>query len=369
MYNCIWSMKKVLIVFNHPAPYKVRLFNELSKTFDLHVIFERNSASDRNKGFYFEEKYDFTTHKIHGIKVGHEGFISKGVRKHLQYNEYDVVIMNGYSHYAEMKAIDWMKKWHAPYVLYINGGTIKKESSLKRKIKKHYISRANAYFSPDEESNKYLIHYGANPKLIYNYPYSTIYEKEIVSDKPDKAALRKELGILFDKVFVSSGQLIARKNYLSLVKEWKKYPENYGLFLIGDGKQRKEIEQLIKNENIKNVVLTGFLPRQEMFKYFQASDVFLFPSKEDIYGHVINEALSQGIPVISTNKVNSAVKLIKDFKNGFLLDVLEGSEFEQAIDNVLNMDAFLECVNTAKECTIEKMAERHVEMINEVIGK
>ena len=28
MYNCIWSMKKVLIVFNHPAPYKVRLFNE-----------------------------------------------------------------------------------------------------------------------------------------------------------------------------------------------------------------------------------------------------------------------------------------------------------------------------------------------------
>ena len=360
-------MKKVLIVFNHPAPYKVRLFNALSNHFDLHVIFERKSASDRNKGFYFEENYKFTTHKIHGIKVGREGFISNGVRKHLEWNEYDLIIMNGYSHHAEMKAINWMKKWHAPYVLYINGGTIKKESFLKKKIKHHFIARANAYFSPDEESNKYLVHYGANPKVIYNYPYSTIYEKEICYQKPNKEELRKELGIYFDKVFVSSGQLIARKNYISLVKEWKKYSENYGLFLIGDGKQRKEIEKLIKTENIKNVVLTGFLPREKMFKYFQAADCFLFPSKEDIYGHVINEALSQGLPVISTNKVNSAIKLVKNGENGFLLESLEGEEFRKAIEEVINNDFFNECIKTAKANTIEVMAERHIEMIEEVM--
>lgn len=360
-------MKKVLIVFNHPAPYKVRLFNALSKHFDLHVIFERKSASDRNKEFYFEEKYNFTTHKIHGIKLGREGFLSSGIKKHLQYNEYDLIIMNGYSHLAEMIAINWMKKWHAPYVLYINGGTIKKESGLKKKIKHHYIARANAYFSPDEESNKYLIYYGANPKVIYNYPYSTIYEKEICYNRPDKQALRKELGINFEKVFVSSGQLIARKNYLSLVKEWQKYPEIYGLFLIGDGKQRKEIEKLIKENNIKNVVLTGFLPREKMFKYFQAADCFLFPSKEDIYGHVINEALSQGLPVISTNKVNSAIKLLKNGVNGFLLESLKGKDFAKAIKQVLNNDYFKECIKTAKANTIEVMAERHIEMIEEVM--
>ena len=360
-------MKKVLIVFNHPAPYKVRLFNALSNHFDLHVIFERKSASDRNKGFYFEENYKFTTHKIHGIKVGREGFISNGVKKHLEWNEYDLIIMNGYSHHAEMKAINWMKKWHAPYVLYINGGTIKKESFLKKKIKHHFIARANAYFSPDEESNKYLVHYGANPKVIYNYPYSTIYEKEICYQKPNKDELRKELGINFDKVFVSSGQLIARKNYIALVKEWEKYPENYGLFLIGDGKQRKEIEKLIRTENIKNVVLTGFLPREKMFKYFQAADCFLFPSKEDIYGHVINEALSQGLPVISTNKVNSAIKLVKNGENGFLLKSLEGEEFRKAIEDVINNDFFSECIKTAKANTIEVMAERHIEMIEEVM--
>ena len=363
------SMKKILIVFNHPAPYKVRLFNELSKNFDLHVIFERKKASDRSKGFYFEEKYNFTTHKIHGINIGREGKLSRGVKKHLQKYEYDLVIMNGYSHFPEINAINFMKKWKMPYVLYINGGTIKKESGLKYKIKHHFIKQAHAYFSPDEASNKYLEYYGANPKHILNYPYSTIYENEILKEKPNKADLRKELGINFEKVFVSAGQLIKRKNYLSLVEEWQKFRENHALFLIGDGKQRKEIEALIKEKKLKYVILTGFLSREQMFKYFKAADAFLFPSKEDIYGHVINEAMSQGLPVVSTNKVNSATKLIKGGVNGYLLENLEGEELKKAVNDVLKLDAFDACISTAKENIIEKMAEAHVKMINEVLGK
>ena len=365
----MWSMKKVLIVFNHPAPYKVRLFNELSKSFDLHVIFERDSASDRDAKFYYEDKYDFTVHKIKGIKIGTEGCISNGVTKHIKNNKYDLIIMNGYSHYPEMKAINYMKRHHIPYVLYINGGVIKKESFIKKAIKKHYIKGAKAYFSPDQQSNQYLIHYGANENLIFNYPYSTIFDYEILSECPNKASLREQLGIKFDKVFVSSGQLIERKNYVSLVKEWKKFPENYGFFLIGDGPQRKEIEKIIHERKIKNVVLTGFLPRAQMFQYFQASDAFLFPSKEDIYGHVINEALSQGIPVISTNNVNSAIKLVQNGQNGYLFDDLSGPLFESALANVLNMNAFSRCIKTAKENTIENMTKRHIEIINEVMEK
>jgi len=362
-------MKRILIVFNHPAPYKVRLFNELSKHYDLHVIFERDSASDRSKDFYFEEKYNFTVHKIHGIKLGAEGLLSCGVKKHLKRNKYDLVIMNGYSHYPEMNAISYLKKHNIPFVLYINGGVIKKESSFKQKIKTNYIKSASFYFSPDEESNKYLIHYGASKERILNYPYSTIYDKEIADKKPNKEELRSKLNIHFDKVFVSAGQLIRRKNYLSLVKEWQKFPGNYGLFLLGDGKQRDEIEQLIKEQNLKNVILTGFLSRQKMFDYFSASDAFLFPSNEDIYGHVINEAMSQGLPVISTNKVNSAIKLIKNGVNGYLLESLEGENLREAIDDVLKTDSFDASTVVARENTIEKMVEAHIKMIDEVLAK
>ena len=50
---------KVLIVFNHPAPYKVKLFNELSKKLDLFVIFERKYAKDRPTNFYSEKNFEF----------------------------------------------------------------------------------------------------------------------------------------------------------------------------------------------------------------------------------------------------------------------------------------------------------------------
>jgi len=106
-----------------------------------------------------------------------------------------------------------------------------------------------------------------------------------------------------------------------------------------------------------------------MFRYFQAADVFLFPSNEDIYGHVINEALSQGVPVISTNKVNSANKLIKNGENGYLLEELRGPLFVDAIQKLLNANSIGSCIKTAKENTIEKMTNRHVEMINEVMEK
>lgn len=144
-------------------------------------------------------------------------------------------------------------------------------------------------------------------------------------------------------------------------------PRNYGLVLIGDGKQRKKIENRIKELNLTNVRITGFLKRNEMFRYFKSADAFLFPSKEDIYGHVINEAFSQGIPVISTKNVNSASKLIKNGENGYLLNKLVGKELEGSISKILELDAFNSCVATAKENTIEKMAKRHIEMFEEAM--
>ena len=214
-------MKKVLIVFNHPAPYKVRLFNELSKDMDLTVIFERDKNKDRSKSFYSENKYQFKTVKIHGLKLGNENIFSCGIKKHLKKNNYDLIVMNGYSQFAEMKAIRYMQKRHIPYSLFINGGIINKnESNWKRNIKSSYISKASFYLSPDQESNKYLVYYGAKKESIFNYPYSTIYGNEICASKPTMEeinTIRNEFGIVGDKIYVTAGQLIKRKNYQTLI--------------------------------------------------------------------------------------------------------------------------------------------------------
>lgn len=364
-------MSKVLIVFNHPAPYKVKLFNELAKHIDLTVIFERDSASDRNKSFYTENDYKFKTAKIRGLNIGKENKFSRGVLNHLKHDKYDLIIMNGYSKFPEMKALDYLIKHKIPYTLYINGGIAKtKENPIKRNLKKKYISHAQNYLSPDENSNKYLEFYGADKSLIYNYPYSTIYAKEVLADPYDKKSkqeMRLNSSVLEEKVFVSCGQLIKRKNYFELIKKWKDFDPNFGLYIIGDGKQKKELQKYIEDNRIKNVHLLGYMNRKDMFNFYHLSDCFIFPSDEDIYGHVINEAMSQGLPVISTKNVNASKKLIKNGYNGYLINSVESNELQEAVMNILSKDLSKNAIATAYENTIEKMVEAHLEILKRIM--
>ena len=366
-------MSKVLIVFNHPAPYKVKLFNELAKYIDLTVIFERDKASDRNKSFYEEKQYTFSNVKIKGLKLGRENILSNGVKKHIKQNDYDLIIMNGYSQFAEMKAIDYLIKQKIPYTLYINGGIVKqKESSLKRKLKTKYISHAANYLSPDENSNLYLVFYGADKSLIYNYPYSTIYQNEILNENvPEKSKLelREKANIKEEKVFVSCGQLIKRKNYFELIKKWKDINSNYGLYIIGDGKQKGFLEKYIKENSINNVHLLGYMKRKDIFDFYHLSDAFVFPSDEDIYGHVINEAMSQGLPVISTPNVNASKKLVKNDYNGYIISSVENDELVEAINKVIKNKLSENALKTARENTIEKMVEEHLKILKRIMKK
>lgn len=49
--------------------------------------------------------------------------------------------------------------------------------------------------------------------------------------------------------------------------------------------------------------------------------IFCFTHKRRYLGLVINEALSQGLPVITTNKCIAGLELIEDGKNGYIIDV------------------------------------------------
>ncbi len=360
-------MKKVLFVFNHPAPYKIRLLNEMAKFLDLTVIFERYKNKDRNKAFYFEHKMNFKTVKINGIPISKENIISNGVKKHIKHSKYDLIIMNGYSQFAEMNAIDYLIRKNIPYCLYINGGIIKeKEDLLHRYLKRKYISHSSFYLSPDERSNEYLTFYGADKNKIYNYPYSTIYKDEIARKllTPEEITVaRNNINITAKEVYISAGQLIKRKNYLTLTKCWPK-DQNKLLLIAGVGKEEKLIRKYLRQNSIENVKLLGFLSRKELFSYYQISDAFIFPSNEDIYGHVINEAMSQGLPVISLPNVNAAHKLIHNGVNGYIISKLDKDTLLEALNDVILLDKN-ESIKEAKKNTIEEMVKVHKKILED----
>lgn len=356
---------KTLFVFNHPAPYKVHVFNELAKLTSFDVIFERDKAKDRPESFYSKNEYNFSYKVLKHCYFSNEntfsGELKQYIKKHHQ--EYDLIVMNGYSTIAEMKAIRYMIKNRIPYVLQINGGVIKKDSSLKKKIKTYYISHAAKYFSPCEDANNYLTYYGADKNNIFHYPYGNYFEKEVIETpltKEQKEVIRKKWSLPEGTIFVNASQFIERKNNIQLISLFRERQET--LLLIGSGKERQKYESIIKEGNIKNVIIMDFLDRDNLFEVLKACDYFITLSEEDIFGHTTLEAMANGLPVISSNRVVSSRDIIENGKNGYLVDIENNDEIINAI-NSIKADLAKNAIETAKRNTIEKSAKRLYELV------
>ncbi len=359
---------KTLFVFNHPAPYKVHVFNELNKLTDIQVIFEREKAKDRPASFYGANKYDFPVIFFNSCYFSNEntftGKVKKYVKKH--HSEYDVIVMNGYSTIAEMRTIKYLIKHHIKYVLQINGGVIKKENSLKKKIKTYYISHAYKYLSPCLEADKYLEYYGARKEDILHYPYGNFFDKEIVAkpvDAKTKEEIRKKWNLPNGKIFVNASQFIERKNNIQLIELFKNREEN--LLLIGSGKEKEQYQKIIDEHNISNIKIIDFLKRDELFEVLKGCDYFITLSFQDIFGHTTVEAMANGLPVISSDRVVSSLDLIEDGKNGYIVDIEDNDKIISAIENIDKCSSEL-AIQTAKEHTIEKTASSLAGLLKEI---
>lgn len=352
---------KIFWLFNHPAPYKVNLFNFLGQKADLEVYFERGNEKGRNALFYSQKAISFEARMCKSISFGKMDNISSDPIQALKANRYDVIILNGWRTLTEQKTINFCKKAGLPYIFMINGGIIRShELPVFKHYKTHFIKGAKAYLAPDENSANYLTYYGAGKDKIVLYPYSSIFKDELI-DAPlspsQKQELRGKLGLQGKKVYISAGQFIPRKNFVELIRLWKKRPKEDSLYILGEGRDKKKLQALIDQLNLSNVRLLPYKKHEDILSYFAASDCFVFLSKEDIYGHVINEALSQALPVVSSSCVNAAKRLIKDGFNGYLIPLDDEDKINEKLSLFPNPKLSMGALLTSKENTLEESAE------------
>jgi hypothetical protein len=362
---------KVLWLFNHPAPYKIDFFNLLGEKVELTVLFERTSESDRSKAFYYEKAKTFQEIFVPGIHLGQHNSVSSYPVHYLKRHPFDIVVINGWSTFCEMKTIAYLQKHNIPYIFAINGGIAKiNEPAWIRSLKTRYIPGAKAYLSPDSRSSSYLVFYGADPAKIHLYPYSTVFKKEL-AEKPlsleERYALRKKEGIPGNELFVSVGSFIKRKNEMQLLRIWKSQPEDRLLLLIGNGPEKKAYLRYINENHLSNVRLMAYKPHGEILHYFALANASLFLTREDIYGHVVNECLSQGTPVIASGNANAALKLISQEKNGRLVELDSDRAIEKAIEEPFDPAVYDFALAQASQNTIEDMVAAHLAIFEEYL--
>lgn len=117
-----------------------------------------------------------------------------------------------------------------------------------------------------------------------------------------KTMARKKLALpSAQKILLHVGSyLLNTKGQPDLLKMMTNLDADYHLYLLGEGREKQALKQLIQRYQLSNRVhLAGpFLPHR-LKTWYQAADVFLFPSLRESFGIVQIEALACGLPVIA----------------------------------------------------------------------
>lgn len=99
------------------------------------------------------------------------------------------------------------------------------------------------------------------------------------------------------------GNLIPLKGQKELIKSFAMIFKDIDatLTIVGKGYLKDELQGLINSLDVKEKVsLIELIPREEVITQLDHCDVFVLPSHYETFGVVLIEALSRGIPVIST---------------------------------------------------------------------
>lgn len=366
---------KVLYFTNIPVPYRMQFFNELGKYCELTVMMESEYAGNLNADWLKRFKvrnYEY----IVLPKIGRTSKtrINYGYAKKILKEKYDIIVVGSYYSLSAMIFITFLRKHRIPYILNSDGGFVKDDNKVTYAVKKHFISKAAAYITTGELTTKYLIHYGADSRF-FNISFSSLTEKDISelgNQKYDKSFYRNKLGIEGEKVVLYAGQFIHRKGIDVLLNAIHTVKSRCVVYIVG-GEPTDEYKAIVKKYNLNNVVFVGFQDKKGLVEYYRAADVFVLPTREDIWGLVVNEALGMGVPVITTNRCIAGVELINGV-NGKIVPVGDSEKLAEAIDEIIGNDAGYhdrckEAMKSVQNYTIENMAREHYNCFCEMKSK
>ncbi len=126
-----------------------------------------------------------------------------------------------------------------------------------------------------------------------------------------------------NKKAIAAGRLVYEKGFDMLIKAWKavaKKDPSWELHLYGNGNQKENLLQLIKEYNLEKQVWIHDAVDNIHQRYLESS-LLIFPSRYlEAFGMVIAEAMSCGIPVVAFNSPCGPKDLITDGIDGFLLE-------------------------------------------------
>ncbi|MGM9958574.1 MAG: glycosyltransferase family 4 protein [Erysipelotrichaceae bacterium] len=355
---------RVCSVSNYFSPYKIKLFNEMGKRVELTAVILPGDDGNRNSEWSLPENVSFKTCVI-------DKDYSKLIRKLAKEN--DVLIDSMYSTRYGMMAVSAFKKEGKKVLMDADGGIPKDRGFIVNKAMSFFMNRHDYMISTGYSTDLYYKYYGVPESKLRHYRFSSLSDTDMRNHKEmakHKEEYRKELNIGDNFVVINVGRPIKVKGFNILLDAYMKtgITDKIDLYIVG-GEPQDDIKKIVDDNKLVNVHFIGLLSTDELNKYYAASDMMVFTSRGDVWGLVVNEAMSFGLPVVTSDKNGAGIHFNSIDESVIMCGLEDRDAYAKAILNLYNDRDFYilqskKSIETIQGYTIENGAEDIINILN-----
>ena len=310
-------MKKLFIT-NLPAFYKINLFNELSEKLELSVIFTDLSSEERNSDFYHGER-NFKHQTLVGIAWSKKLKIFYKIAV----GGYDEIIIGGWD--LPWFWLTWFLGRKRKNSLILESSYFESETGgAKGLVKRVFLSRiSKVYCSGGAQINlsRALNFQGelirTNGVGLHNFRHSRF---KIINED-----IYKKFGYV--------GRLAPEKNLVLLLEAFA-LRKGYKLDIAGFGPMESELKAAAS----PNIAFLGSVENKNLPLFFSRIDCLILPSNSEPWGLVVEEAISNGCPVIVSDVVGCAEDVVLKNNVGLTFKTNNLESLVAAMDTMLDVE-------------------------------
>src|SRR5215472_1432790 len=333
---------KLALLINIIAPYRLPLCSALADQFDFLLLYGGKEAN-RDTWSNFEDALPNAKvvrawgwqirykKKVKGA-VFDEKFIhiTPGILWHLLRFWPDAIISNEMG-FRSVMALTYATVFRKPIWIWW-GGTLHSERNigrLRKGLRKAITLWADRWVTYGQTSTEYLLSLGVKRERI-------MQSQNAIDEERFKANVEPAWVIEPKPVVLHVGQFIERKGIGSLLDAaatLQKQGCEFSLLLVGSGPDKLAIEQRAEALGLKNVHFQPAQPPDKMPSVYRSADLLVFPTLEDVWGLVANEAVLSGVPVLCSKYAGCAPEL---FTSENIFSPEDLSEFSQKLRDAIS---------------------------------
>ncbi|MBX8465570.1 glycosyltransferase [Deinococcus sp. RIT780] len=296
---------RVVIVTNIASPYRIPTWGEVAKRVERLTVLLCNEM-DSNRIWKLPESTEFEIKVLKGKSIYLNKFdtgfyLNRSILSDLIRLKPEAIVLGGYESPTYLMTIIYARLTKTPLILWWGSHALSQHirnplfSFIKQKIFRYF----DAFVTYGSLASESLAQNGVSRGKIVT-SVNTVNTSIFFNDgsRHKSGAIR----------FLFVGQLIDRKGILDLVDAFKDI-ENAELYIIGHGELELQVNRLIsKMPNIHYIGKTG--SESTLAEYYRKFDCLVVPSKREVWGLVVNEAMLSGLPVIASDRVGAAYDLV-----------------------------------------------------------